>query len=95
MSQCFNCGSKFTLDPNSIIGRRDECDSCGQDIRCCRNCQFYDRNSYNECRESSASRVVEKDKSNFCDFFQLAKDGNEIEQEKESALSAAEALFKK
>jgi hypothetical protein len=25
--------------------------------------------TYNECRESQAERVIEKDRSNFCDYF--------------------------
>ena len=39
------------------------------DVHCCRNCEFDDPGSYNECRETQAERVLEKDRSNFCDYF--------------------------
>lgn len=34
-------------------------------------CIYYDPKSYNECRESSADRVLDKEKDNFCDYFSL------------------------
>ena len=60
----------------------------------CKNCRFYDPTAYNECREPSAEVVREKERANFCDYFEAGsgKGGN---QSKEELLSAAEALFKK
>ncbi|MBF0190432.1 MAG: hypothetical protein HQL99_04700 [Magnetococcales bacterium] len=40
-----------------------------KETRVCLNCRFHDTGSYNECRESVAERIVDKDRSNFCDFF--------------------------
>ena len=57
-------------------------------------CEFYDTSSYNECREPSAPRVVEKTKANFCDFFQLTNP-NALSNAKDDFKSAADALFKK
>lgn len=58
-------------------------------------CQFYDISCYNECREPTADRITDKEKANFCDFFKLG-DGTDSNLEKQkSALSAADALFKK
>lgn len=57
------------------VGRRESCPKCGADLHCCRNCRFYDPTVYNECRETQAERVVEKEKSNFCDYFELAEGG--------------------
>lgn len=65
------------------------------DIRCCKNCQFYDPKSYNECRESSADRITDKEKANFCDFFKLGSSYNDAEKQKQEALAKAAALFKK
>ena len=76
------------------VGRRDECSSCGADARVCRNCQFYDPKVYNECRETSAEVVREKDRSNLCDYFQPGT--KETGSTSRDALrAAAEALFKK
>jgi hypothetical protein len=58
-------------------------------------CQFYDISSYNDCREPTADRIIEKEKANFCDHFKLG-DGSNLNNDKQtSALSAADALFKK
>ena len=51
------------------VGRRETCPFCGSDLRCCLNCIFHATGAYNDCREPQAERVVENDRSNFCDFF--------------------------
>jgi hypothetical protein len=57
-------------------------------------CLFHDKSAYNECREPVAQRIVNKEKSNFCDFMKL-KGGGATSTNKDSVLSAAESLFKK
>ena len=89
---CFKCQEK--LDVPEPVSRKEECHRCKSDVRCCRNCIFYDSKVYNECRETQADRILEKERSNLCDFFRPAKPGATIVDEKENALSAAEALFK-
>lgn len=91
---CFSCGAVLEL-PDGPIGRSATCDNCDADIRCCRNCQFYDVDSYNECREPSAERVVEKERANFCDFFSLAVgEKNAAGDPREAALKKLDDLFK-
>jgi hypothetical protein len=51
------------------VGRRDTCLACGADLHCCYNCEFYDPSFHNQCRENQAERQVDKDRSNFCDYF--------------------------
>ncbi len=58
-------------------------------------CLFYDRTAYNECRESQAERVVDKEKANFCSYFKIAAKNQVLNSDKNEVLSAAEALFKK
>lgn len=67
---CHAC--RRSAEYESVVGRGDECDGCGADLRVCLNCAFYDASAYNECGEPSAERVLEKDKGNFCDFFRAA-----------------------
>ena len=89
---CFSCGAK-----NPIIGRvsrRDECFKCHADLHVCKNCRFYDPGAYNECKESSADVVREKEESNFCDYFEPGS-GSFEKSKKEDLLAAAEALFGK
>jgi len=67
MRLCFHCRTEILL--TGQIGRREVCPRCGRDLHVCRNCRFYDPRAYNACRESQAERVLDKDRSNFCDYF--------------------------
>lgn len=90
--RCFSCGT--INDTGERVGRRDECSQCMADLHVCKNCRFYDPQAYNECKETSADVVVEKERSNFCDFFE-AGDGTFEKSKKEDLLAQAEALFGK
>lgn len=90
--KCWNCGS--TIDALDF-GRADTCPQCGRDTRACKNCNFYDPTYNNHCKENQADRVVEKERSNFCDYFVPTDQNGGTSASKESTLSAAEALFKK
>lgn len=90
---CFSCQKQVESD--GIVGRKDECPHCNADLHVCKNCQHYDESSYNECKETSAERVLEKERSNFCDFFSAGNAGMNSASKKEDLLNAAEALFKK
>ncbi|MFQ5466425.1 MAG: hypothetical protein ACE5EI_10890 [Thermodesulfobacteriota bacterium] len=73
MKTCFNCGR--TLDFAGKPGRGDECPGCGAALKCCVNCRFYDPYSYNECSEPQADRVLEKDRANYCEYFEFRESG--------------------
>lgn len=92
-SRCYNCGKELS---ESEYGRRDSCPSCGRDTRACKNCAHYDKNYNNECREEQAARQVEKEKGNFCEWFQIKRSlGAQETTAKTDPKNAAEALFKK
>lgn len=91
---CHSCHKALDLEPGTKIHRSEECPHCSADLRCCKMCQFYDPKAYNECREPSAERIVEKEKANYCDYFVLATPGF-AQHAKDDALAAAMALFKK
>jgi hypothetical protein len=57
-------------------------------------CKFYDPKVYNECHESNADRIVDKEKANFCDYFVLSGGGN-AGPSKDDLINSADALFKK
>jgi hypothetical protein len=92
MSKCWSCNQEIALNN---FHRLDSCNSCGHDTHVCKNCIHYDRAYNNECRESSADRVVEKEKSNFCDFFKPSDRAGGIAKSVNDMKVAAEALFKK
>lgn len=92
---CCHCGKKLQFPDR--IGRRDVCPFCGMDLRCCLHCLFYDPAYAGGCKEPQAERVLEKDRSNFCDYFAVRKSsdtGRRREQDK-SSKEKLEALFKK
>lgn len=90
---CFNCNKEMTF--HGLIGRREECPHCRSDVHVCKNCEHYDPKVYNECRETAADVVREKDRANFCDYFTPRKGGTGAVDKKAALLAAAEALFKK
>lgn len=91
--RCFSCGKESSFADR--VGRRDECSYCGADAHVCKNCEFYDEKAYNECRETSADVVREKERANFCDYFKPGGGGNAAVDKAAALRAAAEALFKK
>jgi hypothetical protein len=90
--RCHSCQA-LNRRPDKI-GFRDECEKCGADLHACKSCDFYDPKVYNECRETSADVVREKERANYCDYYQPRK-AEGAKNERDSLLAAAEALFKK
>ena len=64
---CAGCGAD--LGRIERVGRRDTCSNCGVDLHSCRQCRFYEPRAYNECAEPQAERVLDKTRTNFCDYF--------------------------
>lgn len=90
---CYKCSVELELSTNESIGRAEECPKCFSSIRSCKMCHFYDTTAYNECREPTADRIVEKEKSNFCDHYRLGS-RNIDKNETNNLLSKANSLFK-
>lgn len=93
MPSCFSCGKDFVVVER--VGRGESCTHCGADLHCCRNCEFYDPAAYNDCREPAAERVVEKDRSNFCDMFQIATQREKQKKVADDTKKKLEEMFKK
>ena len=91
---CYHCQKSIPVLGQFKITRTEECPYCSTSLHCCRMCKFYDAKVYNECHESNADRIVDKEKSNFCDYFVLS-DGKNAAQAKEELINLADSLFKK
>ncbi len=91
--RCWSCGKSSEIQEQ--VGRRDECPQCGVDVRVCKNCRHFEPGAYNQCKESTAERVTNKDRANFCGMFQLEASSQRVEQSAEDARARLEALFKK
>lgn len=95
-TQCYSCHKPLELYDK--VSREERCPHCNADLHVCLNCLFYDPSAYNECHEPVADRVVDKDRSNFCDFFKLQKDPGVRQQAVDKAAEARrklEELFQK
>jgi len=92
---CFFCGRK--IEVLERVGFRDSCPECDRPLHVCRNCEFYDPASNNQCRETMADRVVDKERQNFCDYFAPASRGASATgtSAKAAAAQKLEKLFKK
>jgi hypothetical protein len=67
---CWKCGTRV----EEISGvrralRTETCSACGTDLHSCNNCRFHDRQYDNECRETQAEWVTDRERTNFCDYF--------------------------
>ncbi|MDH5680059.1 MAG: hypothetical protein OEZ36_00610 [Spirochaetota bacterium] len=91
MKACYHCDSPW--DGDGKPGRQESCSHCGADLRICHNCVFHDGSSYNECREPQAERVLDKDKSNFCDYFTFRDSAKKTDSPDTGARQKFDDLF--
>lgn len=93
---CIFCGNVVPMEGK--VSRQDTCPHCDRDLRCCKQCNFYDQDAYNECKEVSAERILDKERANLCDYYiprgAAKKAGGRVNRTSE-AKEALEALFKK
>ncbi len=90
---CTHCSKD--IQPLLPIGRRDCCPLCSGDLHICLQCRFYEPGSNNDCRETRADRVVEKDRSNFCDWFEPGDGKSDEGVDRDAVKAQLDALFKK
>ncbi len=94
MPKCCFCGKEIELVYRKV-GRRDDCPHCGRDLHACLQCRFYDRSFHNQCRENQASIVSDKERSNFCEFFEFGRDADAEKAKAEEAKKKLDTLFKR
>ena len=92
MKICHAC--KGELAAGRKVGRQDACPLCRADLHCCLNCTFHEESVYNQCRETQAERVVNKNRMNFCDYF-VFRDASPSGKGPQASREQMEALFKK
>ena len=94
---CWSCGK-----PTGIVDkvlRNDACVECMADLRCCRGCRHFDPTRRFHCRENIEHPQKNKEKSNFCEFFQKrdvmkVAGGVSSHKPKEDAKKSFDDLFK-
>ena len=92
--KCHGCGHELTVEGK--VYRGDECPGCGRPMHCCLNCAFYDTRAYHECHEPQAEWVRDKEKGNFCEYFQPgARSGQGVQDHSRDARKRLDDLFRK
>jgi len=86
---CWKCGKETNIDS---VFRTTECPLCGADLHCCKGCKFYSVGSHYDCKESVDSLVSDKEKANFCDYFQVGNSFTNITFENKKAQDAKNAF---
>jgi ribosomal protein L40E len=72
---CWKCGASLAaLTLPLPLRRLEACPACNAELHVCRMCADYDPAVANSCREPIAEEVREKDRANFCDYFQPRPD---------------------
>lgn len=90
---CWKCGASIE-DLPLPLGRRDECLACHAELYVCRMCRFHDTSVAKACREPMAEEVKDKERANFCDWFQPRPNAHQPRGDKTPAAKAElEALF--
>lgn len=88
--RCHKCRAPVELERKP--GRRDECRACGAELHVCLNCALFDPSLSRGCRESQADDVREKDRANFCAWFEFRSTERD-ESAEGGAAEAARAFF--
>jgi hypothetical protein len=70
---CWNCGEDLT-DVPLPISRQASCPKCFNELHCCRLCIHYDPNTSTSCFDDRADTPLQKENSNFCEFFDPQED---------------------
>lgn len=91
--RCATC-NKIASTTGKIFFR-DECPHCRADLHICQNCLYYDTGAENDCRESSAELVLDKERANFCEYFRPAENQANASPAADEVKKKLDALFKK
>lgn len=87
---CWSCGGRLeALD----YQREGECPACRKQTHVCRNCRFYSPGRANDCEEPVAEPVTDKQRANFCDYFEPSAKAHQGKADEERMRAAADSLF--
>ena len=95
--RCFQCSAVIDLASGERVGFRADCDRCGGDLHVCRNCDLFDPGAHNQCRESQAEPVRDRERANLCEWFRPASADEPASggSPAQTAREALDALFRK
>jgi len=91
---CYLCKTAVSL--HGRPQRNETCPKCSAYLHCCYNCTFYARTAHNQCLETQAEWIKDKEMGNYCDYFVFGEGKGEVDTDrKDDALKKLNDLFKK
>ena len=95
---CYKCRNEleFIVKVGIKVGRLDTCPHCASNLHCCKNCRFHDPDVHNECLETQADFIRDREAANFCSHFEI-KDRDsapDVDDSVNRAKSQLDDLFK-
>ena len=87
---CWSCGAELGA---ADYQREGECSKCRKQTHVCRNCRFYERGRPNDCQEPVAEPVLDKERANFCDYFEPSATAYRPAPDPAALRAAADSLF--
>ncbi len=76
--------------PDRKPGFNEACGSCGKDLHACANCRFYKPGARWDCAETIDAPIADKERRNYCEWFQTSPALFAATEGRASARSAAE-----
>lgn len=96
---CWRCGASLAA-LTLPLSRTDSCRACRAEVHVCRMCRFYDTRKAKSCAEPVADDVGDKQRANFCGYFEPAAEraslsaaNTRMGKDALNAKDALEALF--
>lgn len=90
---CWKCGAPLA-DMPLPVGRAEYCRACRAEVHVCRMCRFYDLSKARQCAEPVAEPVQDKERANFCGYFEpVAGRFRPADTASDAARAALDALF--
>jgi len=87
---CWSCGQRLNAGDYQ---REGECPQCRKQTHVCRNCRFHEPGRPNDCQEPIAEHVRDKDRANFCDYFEPSPNSHNPAGDADALKRSAENLF--
>jgi hypothetical protein len=91
---CYRCGASLAA-LSLPLSRQDSCPECSVHLHVCRMCRHFDVSVPGQCREDDAEDVTDKERLNFCDWFDPSEEAFDsvAKAEADRSQRALDALF--
>jgi len=87
---CWQCGQQLR---ERDYAREALCPGCARPTHVCRNCRHYSTAAADACREPMADPVADKQRANFCGYFEAGSPQASGQTDTDALRKAAEDLF--